>query len=107
MYLVMDEDKYVGHCLIDYSQLIQKRAEIDVLYIDKKYRSPFWLLGIWFKLEEELKRIGVKRLQVHAVVEEVKWRKTLEYICGFKEECIRKEYAWGRDYVLLYQLLEV
>lgn len=104
-----DDDKYIGHAILNYSELMMGRVEVITVYISKEYRKNHHIFPkAWKEIEDSIKKLARDRqirLMVHINSERKKFIKVIMRRCGMKRNSVILDYVPEKTYVQLYKLI--
>jgi hypothetical protein len=105
---IEDAGEYIAHVIINYSELIAGRATVIQFSIKKEKRNPWLVRYLWHEVENKMREMNVRRVEVHAESSRRKWIEHIKEYGGFTEEATLKNYVkGGNDYVQLCKILGV
>ena len=108
--LLLDDDgAYLGHVILNVSELIMGRVRITDFFMARR-RDP-WLL-YWFYSQIEILMCELFtedtkiRMERQLDEQDMKWQTHVEYYGSYIKEAVLREFVKGRNYIQYYKLLK-
>jgi len=107
--LIEDDGEYVGHAIVNYSEMPMRRVSLPCFFISEKKRNAWLTYWFYYQIEGMIKAMfpaGEQvRMTVHVAADDCKWAKHVVEFGKYRKEARLEDYVAGKAYIQYYKLL--